>query len=447
MLTDVFHRAEALRCQSRTLRLGLAALATVVANDTSTAQKTESIETPPPNILLIIADDHGYPYLRAMGDKTVITPNIDRLVEGGTTFRIGYNTGSVCQPSLATLLNGSEPYPRSYGRRQNLGPAAESSLPALLTKRGYKSFQAGKYWGTNYTRGGFSGGTKGKDLQGGKFVRAMGGAEGLKVGQTTMAPVYDFLNEVGDDPFFLWFAPALPHGPWDPPERYRELYRDAPIDATAVEYYATLSWLDDSVGNLVDYLEHRGLRENTLIVYLSDNGMGPFDFEQYPTSGPRSKSTMFELGLRTPIAFNWPGHVPAGVLRDDLVSTLDLYPTLLDYAGIVPPTNRSGRDIRKAIDDGTPVGRDAIVGRARGRMPGFETKEFEENPKTPKLAYFVRDRRWHYVWYNTLGLEVLFDLHQDPKELVDVASEHPDVIERFREKIEAWKSEPAPGSS
>ena len=107
-------------------------------------------ETKPPNIVLILADDHAYPYFEFMGDPTVIAPNIDRLIEGGTTFSIGYNTASVCLPSLITLLDGTEPYPRRRGWPEKQPHLDKRSLPGRLQERGYKSLQAGKFWVNDY---------------------------------------------------------------------------------------------------------------------------------------------------------------------------------------------------------------------------------------------------------------------------------------------------------
>ena len=398
-----------------------------------------------PNIVLIAADDHGYRYASFMGHSMVKTPNLDRLAEGGTLFRTAYNTASVCEPALRTLLDGSEPYPRREGWRQfpRFFPLVARSLPTQLKRAGYRSFQAGKFWPRTYALGGFDGGTKGPDAIGKSFERAMGGREGLKVGRTTMAPIDAFLDEVGEQPFFLWFAPLIPHGPWDPPQKYLDMYADAPIGRDAREYFASVSWLDEVVGELVEDLRRRGLLDNTLIVYLSDNGHGPFPFEGDVTgSSRRSKSTLFELGMRTPLIFHWPGHVPAGVVREDLVSTLDLLPTLLGFAGLEPSFALSGLNLREEIEGETSVSRTALIGRVRGRVRGFEPKGLEgRNWGEPKLGYYVRTKRWHYIWYDDPGFDLLFDLAADPTEQVDVSGKHPELIAGFRRDIGEWREQ------
>ena len=123
-------------------------------------------------------------------------------------------------------------------------------------------------------------------------------------------------------------------------------------------------------------LEALGLRERTLLVYVVDNGWeagASGGSHLYQHGGPKGKQSLYEVGFRTPVLFNWPGHVPAGVVRDDLVSTVDLFPTLLAYAGALRPAGAFGQDLRPAIDEGNPVPRDAIVGHMaeiRGDAPG-----------------------------------------------------------------------------
>jgi uncharacterized sulfatase len=391
----------------------------------------------PPNIVLVIGDDHGYPYSGFMGDALVQTPNLDRLAHGGVVFTTAYVTASVCEPSLRALLTGAEAerrgdLPGSYP----LDPG--KTLPGLLRRQGYRSFQVGKLWQPTYARAGFDEGTKGTELQGSRNERAMGGREGLAVGRSTMAPVHDFIDRHTGGPFFLWFAPMLPHRPWTAPDGVRARYASVAQQLTpsALAYYANISRLDDAVGELVAYLDAKGLRSRTLIVYLSDNGFRQEPSDEFsPDTVDHAKGSMAEMGFRTPIIFNWPGHVPAGIVRDDLVSALDLFPTLLAYAGVAPPEKIAGIDLRPAIEGGAPVPRTELVGEMAYARPIAVGQ-----PRTPaKHAYFVRSAKWHYVDYPNEEQQQLFDLHADPRELHDVAAEEPALIEDFRARIERWK--------
>jgi uncharacterized sulfatase len=216
----------------------------------------------PPNLVLVIGDDHGFPDFGFMGSETVRTPRLDRLAEQGVVFPTGYSTASLCRPALRTLLTGLEPIQYDQLQREARGsdvPLIRSldTLPRLLAERGYMSFQAGKYAEGDYEGGGFSEG----------MVEGKRGLEqAARLARETLEPVFDFLSRSGERPFFLWFAPLLPHIPHDAPERYLALYEGAELTASARRYYASISWLDEAVGRLVDHIDELGLARRTLIV-------------------------------------------------------------------------------------------------------------------------------------------------------------------------------------
>ena len=225
-----------------------------------------------PNIVLIIGDDHGFPDFGFMGSPIVRTPNLDRLAAEGTVFTLGYSTSSKCRPALLSLLTGLGI--QQYINRKNRLKAeleAEGSttsesvikhfrtLPRVLAQHGYRSFQAEKYWESHYTDGGFTHGM-------GEMKDA------VKIGRETLAPVFDFIDGHLDSPFFLWFAPKLPHLPFDAPPEFADPYADFELPEGTRGYYANISRFDAAVGELLNHLEQRGLREKTLIVYVVDNG-------------------------------------------------------------------------------------------------------------------------------------------------------------------------------
>lgn len=393
-----------------------------------------------PNIVMIIGDDHGYPYAGFMGNPIVKTPHLDELARGGVLFTTAYAPSSVCAPTLRALVTGHEAFPRSPGASHRLPPPTET-LPGLLAQAGYASLQAGKFWFPGYKQLGFTEGTKGDQIRGNKFDRLMGGLDGLEVGRTTMKPVYDFIDRHQSSPFLLFFAPMLPHRPWDPSEDL--LGRYAPVakqlTPSALAYYANISRLDDVVGELIGYLETKGLRSRTLIVYFSDNGFQMDPHENWdPENHEFGKDSMSEMGYRTPLVFNWPGQIPAGVVRDDLVSLNDLFPTLLDFAGVKTTRKLAGIDLRSMIEQGTPVPRTELIGTMRKVRPVNTGKRPE--PKTP-VAYFVRTPRWHYLWYPVLEREQLFDLEKDPRELHDVVAQFPEEKAKLRASLDRWIAE------
>jgi arylsulfatase A-like enzyme len=179
-----------------------------------------------------------------------------------------------------------------------------------------------------------------------------------------------------------------------------------------------------------------------LIVYISDNGFrqGPHDtFE--PDTLDKAKDSMSELGFRTPLIFNWPGHLPAGVVRPDLVSSLDLFPTLLDFAGVPIPGDRPGIDLRPALEQGTAVPRTEIIGSVQRVRP----VSVDGTPRrTVRQAYFVRSPKWHYAWYPEQGTEQLFDVQSDPREQRDLARARPRETAELKALVERWKAEATP---
>jgi uncharacterized sulfatase len=219
----------------------------------------------------------------------------------------------------------------------------------VLAEHGYRCFQTGKYWEGHYRNAGFtegmtvaepSGGKYGdKRLAGGELVAHGNGDHGLVIGRETMQPIEDFLNDVGNSPFFLWYAPFLPHTPHDSPKRYFELFESAvDVGEHELPYFAAIAQFDDTVGRLVDSIERRQLAGQTLFVFVVDNGWQP-DADRADASGSRwdhtkkSKRAPFDAGLRTPILMRWSGRTQAATHAEP-VSSVDLMPTLLAAAGI-----------------------------------------------------------------------------------------------------------------
>ena len=395
-----------------------------------------------PNVVLIIGDDHGYPYFGFMGSEVVQTPHLDRLAREGTVFTRAFTTASYCRPSLMSLLTGLHPEQwdarnellRSRG--EEVLPYSEirhyRTLPKLLGRVGYASFQGGKYWEGSYQLGGFTRGTK--DGRGKALIRVL--ARGF--GRTTLQPLWDFLEEYRDDPpFFVWFAPLLPHRPHDPPRRLVELYKDRDLTDDARLYYANITRFDEGVGNLLEYLDENDLRKDTLVVYLSDNGWEqPPDRETGQYGGDHGKLTIYEYGFRTPLVFSWPGHIPQGRVSEALVSAVDVMPTLLDYAGVEMPPGRLGSSLRGLLSGtGAHAREHVIAGIKTVLRPGGGREPVEER------AYFLRDEAWRYVWYVDHDREELYRIEEDPEERSDLAAAEPERRAAYRREIERWREE------
>ena len=230
-----------------------------------------------PNIILIISDDHAFNEYGFMGAEHIRTPHLDRLAEQSVLFTRGYAT-PVCSPSLATLLTGLYPHQHGITGNDMKNDRADRTtlsnrllqnpliLPKALSEAGYLTLQTGKLWNMSYQQAGFTDGMTGP--------QSRHGGEGLDIGRKTMQPIKDFINKATDagKPFFVWYAPMLPHDPHTPPERLLKKYLGKGPTPAAEKYYAMIEWFDETCGELDAFLEKKRLTENTLVLYLADNG-------------------------------------------------------------------------------------------------------------------------------------------------------------------------------
>ncbi len=443
----------------------------------------------PPNVVLIIADDLGWPYLGFLGDDNVITPNMDIIGEGGAVFEVGHATSNFCRPTLQSLITGlypvqyeqrataiaehamaantlpegvDTPRERDILHRQYETSAIEQfdTLPRILATEGYVSHQSGKWWEQSYAHGGFTHGMTGTwdwsdavELGDRWFFTFMGG-QGQRIGRETMAPVTEFIEQHADQPFFVWYGPALPHTPLNAPDEFYKYFEDRDdLSESAKLYYANIAWFDWGVGEILDTLRDQRLLDNTLIVYINDNGWEqPANVEYadnhitFANGGPRGKGSFFETGFRTPIIFYWRGQITA--LRDTqtLASAVDVMPTILDYAGAAQPDDLPGQSLRPSIEgDAQAQTRPYFVGRMTQHRAGTnfrgEPDSFtDDHMGAPRQGYYRRDLRWHFVWMRDTDDVALYDLRNDPGQLHDVAADHPQTVRGFKTDIETWRA-------
>ena len=335
-----------------------------------------------PNIVMIISDDQSYRDFGFLGNDLVRTPHIDRLAAASARYPAGYVPMSLCRASLATLLTWLYPHqhgihfnhpPPGYGKMRDMTAAQyratraqtddlirnAPTLPALLARHGYATLQTGKHWEGHYANAGFTHGmtlarpagrlgdvTGTRKQTNGEWVAHGNGDAGLVIGRETMRPIRDFIaTHAGRQPFFVWYAPFLPHTPYNAPPEYERGVRANGAPPHLVPYYANIAWFDDTVGALLAYLEEKALLDSTLVVFVVDNGLRP-DPAQPTRQDARSKYSPYEDGLRTPILLRWDGRTRPGD-HPQPVSTVDLVPTILSAAGLireVTPRMR-GRDL------------------------------------------------------------------------------------------------------
>jgi len=408
----------------------------------------------PANILLIISDDHAWTDYGFMGHAQLKTPRLDRLAAESLCFTRGYVTSSLCCPSLASIITGRFPHEHKVVCNDPPRPAAmpakdfyqsqafrtgrerltrfleeTPTLPRLLKAHGYVSFQAGKWWQSDFSRGGFTHGmTHGDEGKGGRH-----GDAGLEIGRKTLKPIEEFIDAAQREkkPWLVWYAPMMPHDPHTPPERILKRYEAAAPSRPVARYWAMVEWFDETCGQLLDFIEARGLSEETIVVYVADNG-----WITNPETGrfaPRSKLSPYDGGLRTPILMRWPGRVPARRIEIP-VSSVDIAPTLLAAAGAQAPSGLPGIDLLK---EGAGRERDSVFGACFAH-DGVDL----DRPASGLRWRWVVSDGWKLIApaaHNVPeGKVELFRIVDDPLEMKNLAETAPGEVVRLRERLDAW---------
>ncbi|HLJ12380.1 MAG TPA: sulfatase [Planctomycetaceae bacterium] len=391
----------------------------------------------PPNVVMIVADDQGWTDFGFMGHEVIKTPHLDQLAAESALFPNAYVPTSLCRASLATLLTGLFAHqhkiccndPPEGVDRAAMHPFMKEApaLPRLLRKSGYRSFQTGKFWEGHFSNAGFTDGmtTKGRH-----------GEEGLVIGRETMQPIYDFVAAAPEKPFFLWYAPMLPHEPHNPPDRLLDKYAVAGRNLKLAKYYAMCEWFDETCGQLLDFLDRNKLRDNTLVVFVVDNGWIQETGEVRTTRGafaPKSKLSPYDGGLRTPVLIRWPGHTQPG-RYDDLVSTIDLAPTILAACGVARPQEMTGLSLLETGAGKRPLPRDAVFGEIY-----LHTAVDLGQPALNLTHRWVRAGDWKLIEFEDGQTPPeLYNVRADPFEEKNLAKSDPKKVRTLSERIETW---------
>lgn len=416
-----------------------------------------AVHAAPPNVVLIIGDDQAWTDYGFMGHERIKTPHLDKLASQSLAFPRGYVPSSLCRASLATMITGLYPHqhlitsndpPLPAGLGQGAAMKNETYLAArskmivnfekspnlakLLGEAGYVSHQSGKWWEGNACRcGGFTEGmTHGDTAKGGRH-----GDEGLKIGREGLKAVTDFIDQskAGAKPFYVWYAPIMPHQPHNPPERLIAKYKGQHESEFVTKYWAMCEWFDETVGELLAHLDKKGLSDDTLVIYLHDNG-----WIQDPKAGKyaaKSKQSPYDGGVRTPILVRWPGKVKPGRV-ESLASSIDLAPTILGACGLKPTTNMTGTNL---LDPVAVAKRDAVFGEI------FEHNAIDIDRPAANLKYrWIVRGHWKLIVPNlgriSKGEVELYDLAVDPTEGTNRAPANPKLVEELKSRLDAhWK--------
>ena len=411
-----------------------------------------------------------------MGNDVVHTPHIDALAAKSARYPNGYVPMSVCRPSLATLLTGL--YPHQHGIHFNHPPPGLSvmrktmtadryhstrattdylirnvpTLPRILASHGYACLQTGKHWEGSYKTAGFTHGmttglpadrlgpvTGTREQDNGEWVAHGNGDAGLVIGRETMSPITDFLDEhAGKQPFFVWYAPFLPHTPFDAPQKYRDLYKDRSVPKHQLPYFAEIARFDDTVGQLIAALEQRNVLQDTLIVFISDNGFRPRTDNPERQNG-RSKLSQFEDGLRTPVLIRWDGHTESAEHRQ-LVQSVDIVPTVLAACGLADQITQRmfGHNLLRSA-----TGVESLPERpAFGAIYPNDAKVLGK-PSQHVRYRWIRDGNYKLIVPGPVAADddiMFFDLQADPLEQKNLANQpaHFENVTTMTRKLDKW---------
>jgi arylsulfatase A-like enzyme len=407
----------------------------------------------PPNVILIMTDDQGYGEVAAHGNPVIKTPHLDRL-HASSVRLTDFHVDPTCSPTRSALLTGR--YSTRTGvwhtiNGRSMMHPEELTLAEVFKASGYATAMIGKWHlGDNYPcrpedqgfdhtvwhHGGGIG--NGPDYWGNDYfddTYKVNGAWRKFDGYCTdvwFDQAIQYIEQQGEKNFFLYLTPNAPHGPYHVPERYATPYEAAGVPETMAKFYGMITNIDENMGRLRDRLEALGLADNTLLIFMTDNGTtaGWIDEKagfSYFNAGMRGwKGSAWEGGHRVPSFWHWPaGGISGGRDVPALTAHMDVLPTLVDLLGLEKP---DGRPV-----DGISL-RPALLGH-RQTMPDRTLFAHVQRafipPKWKDSAAMTQ--RWRLI----NGVE-LYDMTVDPGQQNDMARQHSDVVQTLRADYENW---------
>ncbi|NRB63172.1 MAG: sulfatase [Saprospiraceae bacterium] len=429
-----------------------------------------------PNVLFIIVDDLGWADVGIYGSDFYETPNIDQLATQGMRFTDAYVASPMCSPTRASILTGKHParlqmtnwigapQPDAYPWNTVLRSAAykevldleEYTLAESLQSSGYQTHFVGKwhlgkpaqYWPEHQ---GFdtniAGCAWGAPIGGDKFFSPYGnprlkdGPAGEHLPDRLAKETIKRMEKAGDKPFFMLLSFYSVHSPWiaredltrkyeqkhSPPDKWRQerFIRFAETQNNAV-YAAMIEAMDIAIGDVLTRLDELGLAQNTIVVFVSDNGGASEVTSNAPLRA--GKCFLYEGGIRVPLIVRWPEHIQAGSVTNKPVSSTDFYPTILELAGL-------------PLEEGNHVDANSFAGLLRGKGGGRETIFWHyphyEGGFEPASA--IRHKKWKLIEFYEESKVELYDLLKDIGEHNNVAIDYPKVTQALQKKLHSWR--------
>lgn len=396
-----------------------------------------------PNVLIILTDDQGYGDLSSHGNPQLATPNLDRLASESVEFTRFY-VCPVCAPTRASLLTGR--YNMKTGVHGVTGgketmATDETTIAEAFQAAGYHTALVGKWHlGESYPHVPHA---QGFDtfigMRNGHWLEYFD-SEIEKNGKPHIAKGYiadaltdeaiGIFRERRNQPVLLYLAYNTPHTPYQVPYRYWRPFTEGGMDIPLAAIYGMVANIDENVGRLLSELETLGIAEDTIVIFLCDNGPNGARFN----AGLRgTKGSVYEGGVRTPFFFRWPGRVAAGRKVDTIAAHIDVYPTLADLCGVSRPAGLpvDGVSLRPLLEVVSPT----AIQQAEASWPQRDLFTHREREGKEDTVYpgAIRTQR-----YNLVNGEELYDIQQDPGETTNIAAAHPELVQAMRQRYESW---------
>lgn len=414
--------------------------------------------SPRPNIILVMTDDQGYGEMSCHGNPILKTPNLDRLHAQSVRFT-DFHVSPTCAPTRAALLTGRHEFRTGVTHtifERERPQLSVTLLPQYLQRAGYQTGIFGKWHlgdeepyqpenrgfnevfihgggGIGQTYPGSCGDTPNNTYlhpticHNGRFVRTQGYCTDVFIEASIAWMTAQKSRRV---PFFAYITPNAPHAPLiSPGPEWEAPYRQRGLSDLTVRYYAVIAHFDAALGRLLDWLNSEGLEQETLVIFMTDNGHSLPD--AYNAGMRGMKATPYQGGTRVPSFWRWRGTLPEGTDIPALAAHLDLLPTLTELAGVNPPVKdrRSweGRSLAPLLRNPKAPWANRYLVTHVGRWEAGRMNEHEFRQTS------IRDHRFR--WVN--GAE-LYDLRTDPGETRNVAAAYPKVVERLAKMYQAW---------
>lgn len=466
-------------------------LTTALAGTISLPAQGSEPQDAQPNFLFILADDLGYKDLGCYGSSFYETPHLDELADEGVKFTQAYAASPVSSPTRSSIMTGKNPartdntdwfgapqpdnVDNHWTRNKPLLPAAyithmnpkEVTIAEALKEAGYATFFAGKwhlgpaekYWprqqGFDVNKGGWKKGSPNRSGDARGYFSPYGnprlkdGPEGEHLPDRLAEETVDFIDQHQEEPFLAFLSFYSVHTPLMAPEKLQEKYRQKKerlslqvqwgkegsrkerlVQCLPV-YAAMIEAMDQAVGKVLKQLKTAGLEDNTVVLFMSDNG-GLSTSEGHPTSNVplrAGKGWLYEGGIREPMIIKWPGKAKAGSVCSVPVTSTDFYPTMLEMAGIPqkPWQHKDGISLASLLEKGQKPDREAMY---------WHYPHYGNQGGSPGSA--IRMGRYKLIKFYEDDHVELYDLSVDIREAHNIAREKPEVKKRLLQNLNQW---------